>query len=91
MAKRTPHSPTDSLLAGLYEAASRPDRIPQIKAQLSFVFPQILNRAHRVYLEETLHQIEVARSSRPDLDAIVRELDAWVDREFPLSRGYRSG
>jgi hypothetical protein len=49
MAKQTPHGPIDSALAALLEAASCPHRIPQIKAQLSFVFPQILNRAHRMY------------------------------------------
>ena len=91
MPKRTPHSPTDSVLAGLCEAVSRPDRIPQIKAQLSFAFPLILNRTHRIYLEGTLHQIEDARSSRRDLDTIARQLDAWIDREFPLWRGYRGG
>jgi hypothetical protein len=90
MAKQTPHGPIDSALAALHEAASRPSRIPQIKAQLSYVFPQILNRAHRTYLEEKLNEIEDARNSPRDLDAIAHQIDIWNDREFPLSRGYRS-
>ncbi|MGA2074444.1 MAG: hypothetical protein ABSH52_13165 [Terriglobia bacterium] len=90
MPKRTPHGPVDTVLAGLYEAASRPERIPQIKARLSFIFPQIVNGTHRRHLEETLERLEEARGSRRDLDAIVHQLDAWIDREFPLWRGYRN-
>jgi hypothetical protein len=59
-----------------------------VKVRLAAVFPQISNRAQRSYLEAKLREIENAQTSRRELESIGNEIDAWNDREFPLSRGY---
>ena len=86
---RAPRSPIDRAMNGLHEAASAPSRIPLLKVELKALFRQVSNPRHRVFLEQTLREIEAARNSRQDLARIQRAIDDWNTREFPVERGYR--
>lgn len=81
---RVPHGPTDSVLVKLHEAISRPDRLPQIAAELAQLLPRVSNIAHRQFLGKKFHEIERVQKSPGDLTRIADEIDAWSDREFPV-------
>ena len=81
---RIPHGAIDSVIAKLHEATSTPHRILQISAELSRLFGQVSNLAHRRFLEGKLHEIEKFQNSPRDLARISNEIDSWSDREFPV-------
>jgi hypothetical protein len=79
----------DHALVRLHEAISAPHRIPMVKIELSRIFPQIVNREHRAFLEDKLDEIERAHSSHEVLGQISDAIDDWNQREFPPERGFR--
>jgi hypothetical protein len=84
--KRPPNGPIDKALAGLHEAISRPQSISLVETRLSYIFPQIINGAHRNFLKGALGQIcdvwEATKSER-ELQKIANLIDEWNEREFP--------
>jgi len=81
---RIPHGATDSALAKLHEAISRPDRLAQIAAELGQILRQVANFTHRQFLERKLHEIERMQKSPHDLARIATEIDTWADQQFPV-------
>jgi hypothetical protein len=81
---RAHHSPIDRAISGLHEAIAAPHRISLLKVELIGVFSQVVNRAHRSFLEDKFHEIEQARNSPRDLARLQEEIDRWNDREFPV-------